>query len=277
MCFFLLFLSSQFLNFLIVSAVLQVTLAATKIQEAGQRPTRGTKDKRNLYRYEDNFYGPPPPIPQQVHYSHGSPYAPPSRPSLNTNIFGFDAITYQSLFNELNGIHYNVPTHMTPPPQNSPGLFSNGYGYVNYGLPHNYDQTYIAHDGRILKQYSVHERHVDDIPDTRTFQPNPTLATQQIPSGLPPFYVSSNLNLAQPRAQVINNNQIPTFLNRNHGPIALGSGSLGYITLPNGNVFLGSGSLGYTSHKQHYDMILEISNRKRKSLQPGLTTFGHSH
>lgn len=43
----------------------------------------------------------------------------------------------------------------------------------------------------------------------------------------------------------------------------------------NGEVFLGSGSLGYTTHKDHYDNVLEITNRRQKQHQRGPTLFGH--
>lgn len=53
----------------------------------------------------------------------------------------------------------------------------------------------------------------------------------------------------------------PSSLRKNHGPIALGSGSLGLITLPNGNVYLGSGSLGYVSEKQHVETLVRATPR----------------
>lgn len=251
-----------------------------------KQPIDSSKIKRAYYNYADSFYGPPPPLP-----FHTIPYVP-STPRTHlapahkwTNVFGFDDITYQSIFNEINGINYGIPTRMTPPPPTSiPSIYNNGYGFVNYA-PQDLESAYISHDGRIVKQYSVHERHHNDLPDPNEFQPIARPPTQTISSQFP-YFTRSGLNIAQPRnffasqqapLPAQNPNQIPTFLTKNHGPIALGSGSLGFIQLPGGGVYLGSGSLGYISHKDHFDNINEISSRRQKAHPRGPLTFGHSH
>lgn len=247
------------------------------------------KNKRGLYDFDDSLIGPPPPPPFQT-ISYGPSSSPRTilSPSKWTNVFGFDDITYQHLYNELNGINYGIPTHITPPPTAAPSIYNNGFNYLNYGSPHDYDSSYISHDGRIVKQYSVHERHHNDHPDPRTFQPIPSGPSgpagppQTMPTHYPSYFFRPNINVAQPRTlftnpRAPNPNQIPTFLNKNHGPIALGSGSLGFVRLPNGDVFLGSGSLGYISHKDHYDNVVEITSRRQKAHPRGPTTFGHSH
>jgi hypothetical protein len=245
------------------------------------------KSKRGLFHYEDAIIGPPPPLPY-----HTVPYSPPTPrtyggfvPNKFTNVFGFDDITYQSIFNDLNGINYGIPTHMTPPPTAAPSIYTNGYGYVNYGSPNDFETSYVSHDGRIVKQYSVHEKHHNDHPDPRNFRPSVRVPQQAVPAQFPqypPYFNPSNINIAQPRTLFTNNNpspnpnQIPTFLNKNHGPVALGSGGLGFIQLPNGEVYLGSGSLGYISHKDHYDNTIELTGRRQKSHPRGPLTFGHS-
>lgn len=195
-----------------------------------------------------------------------------------TNVFGYDDVTYQSIFNEINGYGYgNIASHITPPAFETPSIWSNGYGYVNYGASNNFDTAYIAHDGRIVKQYAVHERHHNDLPDPLNYQPRPNVQMRAIPT----YLVPNNINVAQPRTLNVNRNfnqspnDIPTFLNKNHGPIALGSGSLGVIRLPNGEVYLGSGSLGYISHKDHYDNVMNIASRRQQPLPRGPTSFGH--
>lgn len=174
--------------------------------------------------------------------------------------------------------YYGAPIP-TPQP-----LFGPSYGYLNYGSPvidnnHINENTYISHDGRILKQYSVNEKHHDDVPpqhqDARVF--TPTYFTNyntnyNTPLQIP--YYPHNLATAN-HLEPSPSRQPPSFLAKNHGQIALGSGSLGYITLPTGRVALGSGSLGYLSHKQHSDMISEIVARKQKVLNSGPTSFGH--
>lgn len=248
-----------------------------------ERPTESAKTKRGLYSYEDAFFGPPPPTLHHNQYirpvSHPQ-YLNPT-PTKWTNVFGFDDVTYESIFNELNGYNYGIQTHMTPPPPSvaPPSIFNNGFGYVNYRPPHDYESTYVSTDGRIVKQYAVHEKHHNDHPDPRPFKASPRVPSQYRPTQFTPnYFVPSNGPAAQPRAlPLTDRNQIPTFLNKNHGPVALGSGSLGYITQPNGDIYLGSGSLGYITHKDHYDNVIEIVNRRQKAHPRGPTSFGHPH
>lgn len=250
------------------------------------------KTKRGLFSYEDAIIGPPPPLPSWNHHTaHYSPptYSPPihqtfSPPHKFTNVFGFDEITYTQIYNELNGINHGIPTHFTPPPTAAPSIYNNGFGYVNYGSPNDFETSYVSNDGRIVKQYSVHERHHDDHPDPRMFQPSARVPTQTVPAQqFPTYFNPRNINVAQPRTlftqntpNIQNPNAIPTFLTNNHGPVALGSGGLGFVQLPNGDVFLGSGSLGYISHKDHYDNVVDITGRRQKSHPRGPLTFGHA-
>lgn len=270
----------QIANFLLLLTTVHAHSLNTphQIQQA-----TSVKSKRGLYGYEDAIIGPPPPLPYQT-----VPYATPTprtvfTPNKFTNVFGFDDITYNHIFNELNGINYGITTHITPPPTAAPSIYTNGYGYVNYGAPHDFETSYVSQDGRILKQYSVHERHHNDHPDPRTFQPSISTQNRAIPAQYPsPYFPPPNINLAQPRTLFTNPpnnqnpNQIPTFLNKNHGPVALGSGGLGFVQLPNGDVYLGSGSLGYISHKDHYDSVTAITGRRQKIHPRGPLTFGHS-
>lgn len=289
--------------FLLLSTIIQ---AQTTNHPKQLQPPEGVKAKRGLFRFEDDLIGPPPPETY-----HGFPYIPsisnsrpifvpptPSpgifTPSLNkwTNSFGFDDINYHNFYNDLNGFNYGNQGQFTPtPPTTAPSLFSNGFGYVNYGAPYDFETSYISNDGRIVKQYSVHERHHNDHPNPNGFQPLPSTPTQTAPppavpaQAVPgisrPLFVPNPLNVAQPRVFIDNNqrqnpNGIQTFLSTNHGPVALGSGGLGFVQLPNGDVFLGSGSKSYISHKDHYDNIIEISNRRQKSIPRGPTLFGQS-
>lgn len=281
-------LIAQLFTFQIVNFLLFLTLVHAQTTSSSRQIPRpdGVKSKRGLYGYEDALIGPPPPPPFHTipYHSHGrggyTPQPPP--PNKWTNVFGFDDITYHSIYNELNGINYGIPTHMTPPPTALPSIFNNGYGYVNYGAAHDFDTSYIAHDGRVVKQYSVHERHHNDHPEPRGFRSFAIMPSQTLPAQSIPAIYTPPLNVAQPRVSFANSqqrpnvNQIPTFLNKNHGPVALGSGSLGFVRLPNGDVYLGSGSLGYISHKDHYDNVIDISSRRQKTHPRGPTTFGHA-
>lgn len=177
---------------------------------------------------DHHLLGPPPP-PQHINnlaYPTAAIRPTPSSGKF-TNVFGFDDISYSHLVNKLNGIDYGIPTHFVPPSFETPSIFSNGYGYINYGISNHLNTAYIAHDGRILKQYAVHERIHNDLPDPlNDYQHKSTVLTQTKPSQLPPNYVRNGINLAQPRVLNVNpnDNSVPTFLNKNHGPVAFGSG-----------------------------------------------------
>ncbi|XP_053661908.1 uncharacterized protein LOC128711068 [Anopheles marshallii] len=188
----------------------------------------------------------------------------------------------------------------------------NLFQYSNYGSPFPFltgnhlglgdEDTYIA-DGRILKQYAVMEFHAEEqernqyhqqqllhgsgafrtpagtpYPTTAYFSKFPptyeplygTTFAQPLPQ-LPPVLDSFN-----PRFGVQHEHQRSPLLTKNHGPIALGSGSLGYIHGPNG-VTVGSGSLGYISHQQHRETLAELIERKKSKHLPSPLTFGHNH
>lgn len=232
-----------------------------------RKPLENPKLKRQLGYYND-IIGPPPP-PQQINsLAHiktpviPSPL-PPTKFEKFTNVFGFDDISYQHIFNDLNGYGYpSIPTHITPPAFETPSIFSNGYGYVNYGSTSDFDTAYISHDGRILKQYSVHEHHHNDLPDPRSLRTRPSVAGQATPSQIP---LLTPHNFAQPRTFNVNTNKndVPTFLNKNHGPIALGSGSIGFIRGPNGEVYLGLNDFYSGLANSHFsDFSMAFLNQK---------------
>ena len=266
---------------------------------------KSPKPKREIFGYSSEYFDHPH-VPEDHYSNHQETYDTPTYPHyhshstrLNTNVFGYDDDSFNQIFNRLNGIN-QISYYGAPIPTPQP-LFGSAYDYLNYGTPvidnnHINDNTYISHDGRILKQYSVNEKHHDDVPpqnhdnippvppqhqDARVFTPtfftnyNPAYNTDyNTPLQIP--YYPHNLattNQLEPNVQ----RQPPSFLAKNHGQIALGSGSLGYITSPTGRVVLGSGSLGYLSHKQHSDMISEIVARKQKILNSGPTSFGHDN
>lgn len=56
--------------------------------------------------------------------------------------------------------------------------------------------------------------------------------------------------------------------------VALGSGGLGFVRLPNGNIFLGSGSLGYISGSQHNQSVADARTRAENAT-PDPLHFGH--
>lgn len=137
------------------------------------------------------------------------------------------------------------------------------------------------HNGRYLKQYFVAEDNLDDINELNNFlsrfmpfvpanyniqpasaRPNlgfPTLSqTTPTSPNLPNF--NNFYSLQRPQPQPL--------------PLQVGSGSLGFVRLPNGAVYLGSGSLGYIDDKQK---LLELNEvRNRQSPQAGPLTFGET-
>ncbi|XP_061516133.1 uncharacterized protein LOC5668287 isoform X1 [Anopheles gambiae] len=238
-------------------------------------------------------YGSSPPAPPSFYrpshgaiapYSHGltrvaSPLKPSTAALFNGNLFQYS--NYGSPFPFLTGNHLSLGD----------------------------EETYIA-DGRILKQYAVMEFHAEEqernqyhqqqllqgsgafrtpagtpYPTSTYFSSKfPTTATTYDPlygSFAPqqPQFAPPVLDTFNPRFGVQHQpdyQQRSPLLTKNHGPIALGSGSLGYIHGPNG-VTVGSGSLGYISHQQHRETLAELIERKKSKHLPSPLTFGHNH
>lgn len=139
------------------------------------------------------------------------------------------------------------------------------------------DLTYVV-DGRLLKQYFVMEHHEDD--NTLDIYDNAFQKHLYLP-----FLPNLNLHPSNRRNYgfpIANNpatisNQMPSQQRNaqlNYGPIAVGSGSLGFVRHPSGAVFLGSGSLGYINDQQRIDAITNIQNRQTP--EPGPLSFGHT-
>lgn len=148
---------------------------------------------------------------------------------------------------------------------------------LNTFVPNIGELAYVV-DGRVLKQYLVVEDHDDDN-SLDSFINNPYTG-----HGFKP-YIPSNLNVAQPNREnlgfpqthtLINSVPLPTNTNPSPttGAIALGSGSLGYIRLPNGAIYLGSGSLGYINDQQRVAAIESVRNRQSPAAGP--LSFGHT-
>lgn len=144
-----------------------------------------------------------------------------------------------------------------------------------------YDDTLHGyyHNGRYLKQYFVAEDNIDDLQALNNF----------IGRFMP--YVPSNFNVPaaskQPNLGFPSFSTAPSTLQNNlpyndfYGlpralpkPTQLGSGSLGFIRLPNGAVYLGSGSLGYINQDQKSNELNQVRNRQ--SPQAGPLTFGEA-
>ncbi|XP_058056670.1 uncharacterized protein LOC131208044 [Anopheles bellator] len=192
----------------------------------------------------------------------------------------------------------------------------NLFQYSNYGSPFPFltgnhlglgdGETYVA-DGRILKQYAVMEFHAEErdrnlhherqhlLQNAHPFRTGPVRTPfpaylTKFSSPYEPLYAGSpfgsplptfatplpQLTPFNPRFGVQHDQQRSPLLTKNHGPIALGSGSLGYIHGPNG-VTVGSGSLGYISHQQHRETLAELIERKKSKHLPSPLTFGHNH
>ncbi|XP_055637880.1 uncharacterized protein LOC129776325 [Toxorhynchites rutilus septentrionalis] len=177
-------------------------------------------------------------------------------------------------------------------PKSSLGnIYKNYFEYSNYGSPFQFisgnnlglhdEETYIA-DGRILKQYAVMEHHPEEVERNRLLElshsrPSPAFASPNFDSlfdSLTLVYPTTTVGI-NPRFGIPIKERSP-LLTTNHGPIALGSGSLGYIIGPNG-VSIGSGSLGYISHQQHRETLADILSRRNRKLSPGPLHFGHAH
>lgn len=143
------------------------------------------------------------------------------------------------------------------------------------------------HNGRLLKQYFVAEENVDDInglndylsrfmpfvPASNYNIPASKLPNLGFPTSTPPPAVSTFPN--NPSSFSVNNHNLFAIQPRiSTLPVQLGSGSLGYVRLPNGAVFLGSGSLGYTNDQIKVEQLNQIKNRQSSQASP--VTFGET-
>lgn len=265
--------------------------------QAAHEKQKSVKPKRGLYGIADeDFIHPVPPPPAELQLQPTRiPFAIPNHPNtpkiatpitlatvspqrgrkpiLNTNILNFDDDSYLHWFNKLNGFNqYYGPTPgpLLPQPNH---LFGGGFNYVNYGfpinnnVPANEQGTYVTNDGRIVKQYAVMEDQFDDIPNDLESYTTPR-------NGFLPTQIDPRVPLYMPNAPI--NTRIQTFLSRNHGPVAIGSGGVGFVQRPNGQVFLGSGSLAYISRENHYDTLLDINRRQQMPIPSGPTSFGNA-
>lgn len=131
-------------------------------------------------------------------------------------------------------------------------------------------------NGRFLKQYFVAEDNIDDLNELNNF----LRFTPYVPSSYNVPAASKQPNLGFPSYRTApstlpHNLPYSDFYSITRAlpkPTQLGSGSLGYIRLPNGAVYLGSGSLGYINDEQKTNELTEVRNRQ--SPQAGPLTFG---
>lgn len=152
-----------------------------------------------------------------------------------------------------------------------------------------YDDALLGyyHNGRLLKQYFVMEDNFDDLNGLNGFLNrfgpyvpanfNVPAASSQPNLGFPSFAQAQPPSPAlQTAPQTFTNNAPINSLYQNARtqavPVQLGSGSLGYIRLPNGAVYLGSGSLGYINDRQKVTQLNEIQSRQSPQASP--VTFG---
>lgn len=167
-----------------------------------------------------------------------------------------------------------------------PQILQTTYGTIKSPSDVIDDQLYgYYHNGRLLKQYFVAEENVDDINALNSFLsrfmpfvppsnynvpasklPNlgfpsttPQPAASTYPTN-PSTYSINDLFAVQPRISAV--------------PVQLGSGSLGYVRLPNGAVFLGSGSLGYSNEQIKAEQLNQVRNRQSPQASP--VTFGET-
>ncbi|XP_055295107.1 uncharacterized protein LOC129564889 isoform X2 [Sitodiplosis mosellana] len=205
---------------------------------------------------------------------------------VNTPVYsGYDSNFVTT--NDLSKLTAFSPTYYTPQ------TLSTVFGTVK--SPNDlFDDYSYYHNGRYLKQYFVSEENVDDINALNSFLsrfmpfvpanynvpasklPNlgfPTITPsppQTVPAQNNPFNGFYSINTINPFS-AINPRVAPVQPVR---PVQLGSGSLGYVRLPNGAVYLGSGSLGYTNDRIKADELNEVRNRQSPQASP--LTFGET-
>lgn len=174
-----------------------------------------------------------------------------------------------------------APLLSSPTPTTNLDLIS-----LSETLLHNSVETainqYFVNGYRELKQYRVEEEENQEENDLKldfNFTSTvPSLYSYTLSAPLLPapsgVHVGNGGYLVSP----FNGKIVRSFYGKNHGPIALGSGSLGVLRDPvTGAIFLGSGSLGYISPQQHQNSLVDILKRHDRTHLAGPLHFGHQY
>ncbi|KAJ6648512.1 hypothetical protein Bhyg_03742 [Pseudolycoriella hygida] len=220
--------------------------------------------------------------PYRSYFSHVIRHSPPKstiEPLTFASPTEPTAVDFNSLFPHTQ--HPSIPSFdATQHP--TLNAFGRSYTYGKFGppvlngfVPNIGELTYVV-DGRVLKQYLVMEDHDDD--NTLDSLVNNPYTGHAFKPYFPSNYnvdQSNRQNLGFPQSQaLVNAEPLATNANPTTGAIQLGSGSLGYIRLPNGAIYLGSGSLGYINDQQRISAIESVRNRQSPAAGP--LSFGHT-
>ncbi|EDX03623.1 protein transport protein sec31 [Drosophila simulans] len=208
-----------------------------------------------------------------------STYIPPPAAAPISSISFHGTPTFKPIYGPPPPARTSLATPIVVPPTGPAPLTAGGNLRIPFGKQAliSPGESYVA-NGRQLKQYAVIEIIDNDIDET----PAPFLSGTS-------FFDRYGAHVGAPSANGI---QLDSRANsllleqqqlaiqpRSQGgasggdAIALGSGGLGFVRLPNGNVYLGSGSLGYISGQQRVASVLEA--RTRSESTSDALHFGH--
>ncbi|XP_055680871.1 uncharacterized protein LOC129788663 [Lutzomyia longipalpis] len=223
--------------------------------------TPATPHKRTLHFLANEGFPPVTPTSYKTHRALPALIEKPLPVAIYTNNFN-------DHYNQFGHLQQNINGYLPPAPPTAPGSLYFPPPLITPSSNSIEDEEYYHHDGRLLKQYLVREEILDyPAPiEANTLGLNPLAQLPARYANQIPYLVNGDLIVDHPFK--------PSHLHKNHGPIALGSGSLGYIRLANGVFFLGSGSLGYISQKQYFDSL--VPPQAKRFQVPGPLTFGHN-
>lgn len=215
------------------------------------------RDKRELYSYtsQDLPFRPSQPLVEPFYINNAIlPTGLPTPPSSPIPTYypvphsNFDLTNLLST-SSLSPDHYIVNGRTVKP-----------YEVMEHHNEGGNDQSFLIKTNNILSSRESISNLQRLLKDPLAFQQNPA------PSFLPGQFDAfiSRFNQPPPIQQIqpiqlprnVPINQVmarpprPVYNQKHRGPIALGSGSLGYIRLANGAIYIGSGSLGYTNEQQ---------------------------
>lgn len=158
----------------------------------------------------------------------------------------------------------------------------------NIEVPSSSLNSYYS-NGRLLKQYEVIERFDEGINQYFEDALGESQAFARSYGFIHPTLNSRNLQQNQVFSIPLNYNFLSTFAGKPRNPkllaaserqvqapVALGSGSLGYIRNPNGGIYLGSGSLGYINGQSSLTNLNTVPRRQKLLVLPGPLNFGHT-
>lgn len=250
----------QILTFLSI-----ITIAISTDTTTGPETTREKRDFLELGNIFPSLPQSTPPIPLNTFYINS--------PNNIETLSSWKPVISATDFPQTNFHASSFDPYLNSPPQ--------------IEIPNSLNSYYS--NGRLVKQYEVIERFDEGINQYFEDALGESQAFARSYGFIHPTLNGRNLQQNQVFSIPLNYNFLSTFDGKPRNPkllatnerqvqapIALGSGSLGYIRNPNGGIYLGSGSLGYINGQSSLTNLNTVPRRQKLLVLPGPLNFGHT-